>query len=655
MNSAARWTIVVCAFLLAGCRSDGIGLVDASLGPQVRLAIVSGNTQSGPANVELPAPLVASVTDSRGRAVSGAIVNFRVTAGGGSVFAGASISDKSGLVRDWWTLGASGAQAVEARAVDPTTGEKLVYATFSATVSPPSALDADGDGYPASVDCNDGNALIHPGALDAPDASFVDSNCDGIDGDAALAIFVAPVGMNTATCGTINAPCQTITFGISRAVTTSKNSVYIGNGTYAEAVTLTSGVSLYGGYGSGFTTRSNATRATVNGSADVGDVARVTLLADNLVSPTAVVSLIIEGGAASGQRADGSGKNSAAIMLRNVSSGIVTLDFLTVRGGAGSAGAAGANGTAATQVTAAAGANGVSGRQFQVTCDANSRTVGGAGGGSGSLAGGRGGAGGTMDTNCGLLSLDFTATSGSNGDAAAVTLAPSFGLGGLGGSGGTSCGPTGNGLPGVEANGSNGTGGSGGAVVSGSYVTAAGGTATLGNDGGGGGGGGGAGGCDNGTDSYGSSGGGGGAGGVRASAAGAGGKGGGASFGILLINASPTISNTDIPRGVGGAGGTGGAGALGQPGSAGGRGGPGIGGANGGNGGAGAAGGAAGAGGGGAGGVSAGIGSFGGSPTLTLVSFSVGTGGTAGAGGAVAKGGSGSSGTAGAVTTVATP
>lgn len=45
------------------------------------------------------------------------------------------------------------------------------------------------DGVPPNAgDCNDGAASIKPGALDRPDGAYVDSNCDGLDGDTPQAV-----------------------------------------------------------------------------------------------------------------------------------------------------------------------------------------------------------------------------------------------------------------------------------------------------------------------------------------------------------------------------------------------------------------------------------------------------------------------------------
>jgi hypothetical protein len=102
------------------------------------LDIVAGDDQNGVVGTELANPLVVRVEDANGLPVVGQLVNFRVTAGGGSVFAEAGITNALGIVQDRWTLGTSTAetQRVEARAVDPNTGARIVFATFRATPLP---------------------------------------------------------------------------------------------------------------------------------------------------------------------------------------------------------------------------------------------------------------------------------------------------------------------------------------------------------------------------------------------------------------------------------------------------------------------------------------------------------------------------------------
>lgn len=117
--------------LFAGCDSA----VAPPGTPPAAVQIVSGDNQSGSVGVELAQPLAAKVLDAEGRAIPGQIVNFRVTAGGGSVFAGAGQTNDTGLVQERWTLGTSTAdsQRVEVRVVNSTTGAPLVLAVFKAT------------------------------------------------------------------------------------------------------------------------------------------------------------------------------------------------------------------------------------------------------------------------------------------------------------------------------------------------------------------------------------------------------------------------------------------------------------------------------------------------------------------------------------------
>jgi hypothetical protein len=116
--------------------SDSTG--PRKVGPPARLDLIAGEGQEGVVGTELSTPLAVRVTDAHGTPVSGQLVNFVITSGGGSVFAPAAVTDANGEVRNRWTLGTSTSvpQTLEARAVDNTTGEKLVFATFHATAKP---------------------------------------------------------------------------------------------------------------------------------------------------------------------------------------------------------------------------------------------------------------------------------------------------------------------------------------------------------------------------------------------------------------------------------------------------------------------------------------------------------------------------------------
>ena len=118
--------------------------------PPAALIVVSGDLQFAVVGTELSAPLVARVVDSSNTPIKGQLVNFRVTAGNGSVFAGAAITNDSGVVQERWTLGTRTAdsQHVEARAVDNNTGAPLVFAIFRATAlaaAPDSITKVAGD------------------------------------------------------------------------------------------------------------------------------------------------------------------------------------------------------------------------------------------------------------------------------------------------------------------------------------------------------------------------------------------------------------------------------------------------------------------------------------------------------------------------------
>ncbi len=155
-------------------------------GAVVSFEVVSGDGQTGPVGEELPDPLIVRALDEKGKRVKDQLVNFRVIAGGGSMFAGASITDKHGLAQDYWTLGPeAGENVVEVRAVHPSTGEKQVFSRFTAVAVIPTEEvcngvddDLDGEIDEEMVYCIDGEAAPH---TDGKNSCLV--GWDDLDGD----------------------------------------------------------------------------------------------------------------------------------------------------------------------------------------------------------------------------------------------------------------------------------------------------------------------------------------------------------------------------------------------------------------------------------------------------------------------------------------
>ncbi|HNU69014.1 MAG TPA: MopE-related protein [Myxococcota bacterium] len=428
---------------------------------------------------------------------------------------------------------------------------------------------------------------------DIPDIDMDDVNCDGVDGDAASAVFVDIVSGVTGNDGSRQAPVPSIQEGIDIAASRGLSQVLVSQGVYNESIVLHDGVGVFGRYDSS----RNWERAPSKVSQIRGGTLAVT--ADGIASPTILQGLVI-----TSESASAPGSSSIAVAARNGSG--LSIQACTVQAGAGAPGAAGAAGNAGQ-----AGSNGSSGSAgceyvcvFQIgdencfdMCGQCERPLGGAGGaGAAGANGGKGGDGGPYATAGGAGGSGLGNGAGTGGSGGPMTQNGSRGHDGLDG-----------------VSGSNGIGGGASGVFSaGGYAAADGSPGTDGTDGGGGGGGG-AGGGDNpqiwelnlcGT--YGSSGGGGGGGGGGGKG-GIGGGGGGASVGILASAGSVAIEQTMILTGSGGAGGAGGfggsAGSGGTAGLAGDHGdgdGQGVGAA----GGVGGKGGAGGAGGGGGGGLS---------------------------------------------------
>ena len=475
---------------------------------------------------------------------------------------------------------------------------------------------------------------------DLPDPEFRDTNCDGIDGEVDQAVFVASYGMDNPFCNPTS-PCLSVSHALQVAAQSGKREAYLMGGRYEGVVNLVNGVSIYGGY-DGRWRRSAEPEGQVElvGEVREQDQQAVTIVGAFVSAQIADVTLTSP--SASGQH---QGRGASSQTVHVVSSNIV-LRRVAFRPGAGASGQAGAAGAGSGQQGGAPpGAAGGGARRYNTTCDSSSRGGGGAGasgGCGGGTRGGNGGSGGTMDSNCSIWSLNYSARGGNRGAHAADRRQ---GAGGGGGGGGR-CGQGGDGAAGSTLHGTGGGGAAqGGRVLDNFWYAHDGAPGGMGQHGTGGGGGGGSGGCDDGTDAHGAGGGGGGAGGCRAARAGAGGFGAGGSFGVVAIESSLQVYSSTFYQGQGGAGGAGGLAGAGQPGGLGGRGGSGAGGARrGGHGGVGGHGGHSGGGGGGAGGNSLAVLRLGGQFLQAQNQFEGGAPGAGGAGGGQPPGRNGANG-----------
>ncbi len=453
-----------------------------------------------------------------------------------------------------------------------------------------SAADRKGD------DCDDSKAEINPGARDMPEteAPFKDTNCDGIDGDAADSIFVSTTGQDDGECGSMNKPCKTIAKGLEQAEKQGKSAVLVAKGRYEESLSLKNGISIFGGYDD-----TQKWKRSKDFVVTIHDTNTTGILAANIDKPTVLNMLKIQGKNA------GPGESSYAFVAKTCTKAL-RLVGLEIRAGNGGNGMDGA----AQQPVNMNGQDGTDGKD------------GGKGGQSQcSVPGGNGGKADGCKTQDGGTGLNGAA-------------------GGQAGKKGCGCGQSGgdghdgqdgqNGKDGLDASSPNQPWGS--IDDSRLWVGTAGDNGGNGRNGQGGGGGGSGGSTKCGPASCtGGTGGGGGAGGCGGPGGPGGGAGGG-SFGVLAIDAPITIKHCIVVMGQGGDGG------KGQPGSDGGKGGKGGKGSSptlcgdGGDGGNGGDGGKGGAGAGGCGGISVGIGWKGAQPTIEGSHYSGGKPGKGGDG-----------------------
>ncbi len=474
-------------------------------------------------------------------------------------------------------------------------------------------LDANGDASDG-CECKPGSAIDPPGGGDI--------DCDGVDGDVEDSVFVAKWG-NDAWPGTVTQPVASVLVATSIALQTKRHHILIGAGSYAEAIQVAAGVSVWGGYGPGFVTR------------DI--VKHETILAPGLPLGAAAVQATvacqgITGGAASGEtRVDGltiigrkavfPGSSSYAVVADGCDARFALSNnkVLAGEGAPGGDGAPGLNG-----LPGVPGQNGQKGGDIgHAICTAADQIPGGAGGlhtcvlgkVKTEVSGGPGGAAICPDYHEKLAPPQCSANGGPPLQTQEFAALGKTGKGNAPGQGGaagsdaysepwngkvTACnskdhdcdgcvvplktreGGVGN-SGGSGAAGKGGNGGGGEAVGSAGWVGQAGGPGSDGSHGSGGGGGGGGGGVEVvgcvkeiGYSDVGGTGAGGGSGGCAGTGGGGGSAGGGA-FAIFIVapaGGPPRLEANTLVGGKGGKGGDGGPGGFGGPGAPGGNGGP---------------------------------------------------------------------------------
>ena len=436
-----------------------------------------------------------------------------------------------------------------------------------------------------------GGSLI---AEDLPDAAFIDSNGDGIDGDLLRAIFVDGVGGSPAGDGSLDLPLSSLQAAIDlAAVTAGKDHVYVSRGTYSGAgggaIVLADGVSIWGGYDALRGWRRSASFVTTIHASSSSPDGMVGVRAESLTEPTTLGDLVVstDDGELNGQHTYGV-KAYFASDLR--------LERVDVAPGDGQLGQNGTSFSTSAFSTGGNGGNGGSAGTF-----AGKKGATGTSSNYGNQSGGSGGNGGTSGDNGktgangktgftsspGLPANNFVSILGSvlvvngRGTNGKAGECGSGGGGGGGGSGGVfkSGGKGGKG-------GSSGRGGNGGTAgygggssvalfVQASHVTLEGGSLTPGDGGRGGTGGASTGGFGGSNGSNGSApsgagdGGKGGKGGAGGQGGGGPGGGGGSSFGVVIGSTGTVeVNGTQITPGAAGAPGFGNLASNGLPGQA---------------------------------------------------------------------------------------
>ncbi|HET9625447.1 MAG TPA: hypothetical protein VFP84_28965, partial [Kofleriaceae bacterium] len=210
------------------------------------------------------------------------------------------------------------------------------------------APDAPGTGADGGI------GSVIDGAVDAP-VTPPTSLCDGLP---CTAVYVATTGDDSA-AGTAAAPLKTVGAAITKAAAQKPVAgVIVQAGSYAEAVTMVAGVSIFGGV--------DATWKHADGAVTeiVGDSPAVTF--NGITTATTLDHLTVRSN-------DGAAPSAPSIAVLVTGSQHIELDSVMVLPGSGANGANGASGGNGASGTA--GKNGLPGMEHSSAIGCNNHTV----------------------------------------------------------------------------------------------------------------------------------------------------------------------------------------------------------------------------------------------------------------------------------------
>jgi len=243
------------AVLLGSCSNDATG---PDGGSSLQFVIVSGNNQVGVAGEQLSQPIQVRVLDGKQQPVPNLVVYFFASAGGGSVTAGATITDPSGLTADNWRLGqvAGAKQTLEIRA-DDAKGVRRVYGTVSAAaIAGPLTTSAAFAGAAQSAPMNTAVPI-------APAVKLTDQYGNGVSNQAVT--FAVTSGGGSITGGT----ATTDGTGVARVGSWTLGSISGPNTLTATAAALPGSPMVFTATGTGGPTLSFKTTASTTAQSGI--------------------------------------------------------------------------------------------------------------------------------------------------------------------------------------------------------------------------------------------------------------------------------------------------------------------------------------------------------------------------------------------------